>query len=383
LPRPVWLLGWASFFTDAASEMIYPLLPLFLTRTLGAGALSLGVIEGVADAATSVLKIASGWLSDRSGVKRPLVIGGYALSSAVRPLIALASAWPQVLAIRFTDRLGKGIRGAPRDAMLAQFAEPGTRGRVFGFHRAMDHAGAMIGPLLASACLFGFPGEYRTVFALAVVPGAIAVLVLFLVPKDDRPGPGAPPSRGEDAPLSRRFYLTTGVLFVFMLGNSTDAFLLLRLGDAGVAAFLIPLLWSALHVVKASTSTIGGALSDRFGRRAIIAVGWAVFAAVYAGFAVADTAGTLVPLFLVYGLFFGLTEGPEKALVADLARQGLRGTAFGVYNAAIGVGALGASVLFGFVWSAVGAAVAFAMGAAIAIVAIALLFAVVPAEENA
>jgi MFS family permease len=367
--------------------MIYPLLPLFLTRTLGAGALSLGVIEGLADAATSVLKVASGWLSDRSGVKRPLVIAGYALSSAVRPLIAFASAWPQVLAIRLVDRLGKGIRGAPRDAMLAQFAVAGFRGRVFGFHRAMDHAGALIGPLLASAFLFFFPGEYRTVFALAVVPGVVAVIVLFFLPGDGRAasGPQEPgaPDQGAEVPLSRRFYLTLGVLFVFMLGNSTDAFLLLRLDDAGVAAFWIPLLWSALHVVKASTSTIGGALSDRFGRRAIIAAGWVVFAAVYAGFALADTARTLVPLFLAYGLFFGLTEGPEKALVADLARRGLRGTAFGLYNAAIGVGALGASVLFGLVWSAFGPSAAFSMGAALAIVSIGLLFAVVSAEEGA
>src|SRR3954468_9971084 len=182
LSRPVWLLGWVSFFTDTASEMVYPLLPLFLTRVLGAGAMSLGVIEGVAEGANSVLKILSGWLTDRYGQPKRLVLGGYGLSSAVRPLIAFATAWPQVLALRFTDRLGKGLRTSPRDAMLARFAPDGTRGRIYGFHRAMDHAGAVAGPLVAAAYLYVYPEAYRSLFTWTLVPGVIVVLLILRVP---------------------------------------------------------------------------------------------------------------------------------------------------------------------------------------------------------
>ena len=183
LPREVWLLGWVSFFTDTATEMIYPLLPLFLTRVIGASAMSLGVIEGIAEAANSALKIVSGRLADKWGTAKPLVLIGYGLSSAVRPLIGLASSWIDVLTLRFVDRLGKGVRGAPRDAMLVTFADATSRGRVFGFHRAMDHAGAVLGPLVAACFLYFYPGEYRTLFALALIPGLIVMLVLWRVPE--------------------------------------------------------------------------------------------------------------------------------------------------------------------------------------------------------
>ena len=181
IPRPVWLLGWASLFTDAATEVIYPLLPFYLMRVLGANPLSLGVIEGTAEGLNSLLKIVSGYWSDRRGRRRPIVIAGYALSSLVRPLIALTSGWAQVLVIRALDRTGKGIRGAPRDAMLAQLASPSNRGQIFGFHRAMDHAGAILGPLLATLFLFFQPGRYRLLFALTAIPGALAVILLFRV----------------------------------------------------------------------------------------------------------------------------------------------------------------------------------------------------------
>src|SRR5512142_2909381 len=190
LPRPVWLLGLTSLFTDSASEAIYPLLPVYLTSVLGAGAASLGLIEGLAEAANSLLKILSGRLSDRWRIRRPIVIAGYGLSSAVRPLIALVASWPQLLAVRFLDRVGKGVRGAPRDAILAACATPTTRGRIFGFHRAMDHVGAIIGPLLASLFLLLEPGRYRLLFALTIVPGALSVWMLTRVPPDARPGAG-------------------------------------------------------------------------------------------------------------------------------------------------------------------------------------------------
>jgi MFS family permease len=376
--RTVWLLGWVSFFTDLASEMIYPLLPLFLTRVLGAGAMSLGVIEGVAEAANSALKILSGWLSDRWNARKPIVLAGYALSSAVRPLMAAVGIWWHVLVLRFFDRFGKGVRGAPRDAMLASEAAEDRRGRVFGFQRGMDHAGAVAGPLLASLFLFFYPGEYRTLFALTVIPGLIVVALLMALPSDSRApvGPAfrpAEPSANWRA-LPSSLYRVLAVILLFSIGNSSDAFLLLRLTDLGVGAALIPLLWAALHVVKSSSSMIGGALADRWGRRRLIVAGWVYYSAIYGGFAYFESATALIAIFIAYGLYFGLTEGAERALVADLAPAGSHGTAFGLYNGVLGVGALIASVLFGWIWSAVGAEAAFATGAALALVAAALLW---------
>ena len=398
IPRPVWLLGWSSLFTDAATEMIYPVLPVYLARVLGAGAFSLGLIEGVAEAINSLLKVASGWASDRWTRRKAIVIAGYSLSSAARPLIALTTTWPQVLLIRALDRMGKGIRGAPRDVMLARFATPSTRGRVFGFHRAMDHAGAILGPLIATAVLYFAPGEYRLLFGLTLIPGAIAVALLFLVHEADAlvdatsssqlptPNVGVVNRRSPltnrksvnetNVPaerLPRRILAFLAVLLVFSLGNSADAFLLLRLSDVLGSATYIPLLWSSLHVVKASLSTWGGALSDQLGRKRVIVIGWAVYAVVYLGFATARDAWTLIAWFLAYGSYFALTEGAEKALVADLTPAGKQGTAFGLYNAALGVGALAASVTFGFLYQRFGAAVAFGTGSALAACAAVLL----------
>lgn len=379
IPRPVWLLGWASLFTDAATEMIYPLLPLYLSQVLGAGALSLGVIEGVAEAVNSALKVLSGIWADRLARKRPLVIVGYALSSMVRPLVALASSWPQVLAVRAVDRTGKGLRGAPRDAMLAELATPRERGRVFGFHRAMDHAGAIVGPVVATVVLFLMPGSYRLLFALTAIPGAIAVIVLWFV-REPSPTPriasdvdAVERARVDKERLPRHLTSFFAVLVVFGLGNSADAFLLLRLSDALGSATWVPLLWAALHVVKASLSTWGGSMSDRFGRKHMIVAGWAVYALVYLGFALATTPAVFVACFLFYGVFFALSEGAEKALVADLAPVTLRGRAFGYYDAVWGVSALLASVVFGAIYQWFGPTAAFSTGAVLAAVAAALL----------
>jgi MFS family permease len=392
LSRPVWLLGWVSFFTDTASEMVYPLLPLFLTRVLGAGAMSLGVIEGVAEAANSALKIVSGWLTDRWDAPKRLVLGGYGLSSAVRPLMAVVTGWPQVLVLRFTDRLGKGIRTSPRDAMLARFAPGARRGRVYGFHRAMDHAGAVMGPLAASAYLYFHPDAYRSLFAWTLVPGIIVVLILLRVPesraRDQHPSTplntpqhsSAPlstsqhPSAPGSPPLPRRFYLAVAVILLFSLGNASDAFLLLRLSNLGVASAWIPLLWSALHVVKVVSSIAGGSLSDRFGRRMMIGLGWTVYAAIYLAFGHFDDRATVIAIFLAYGIYFGLTEGVEKAWVADMAPADRRGTAFGIYNAALGVGTLLASLLFGLLWTRVSPAAAFFTGGGLSLVATVLLY---------
>ena len=389
LPGPVWLLGWVSFFTDTGSEAIYPLLPLFLTRTLGASAFSLGLIEGVADAASSILKVVSGRLSDRWRVRRPLVIAGYTLSGTVRPLMAAVTAWPHVLVLRFVDRLGKGTRGAPRDAMLVRYAPVHSRGRVFGLQRAMDHAGAVAGPLLASGFLFVYPEEYRLLFALTAIPGLLAVALLLRVPeargdiKLDSAEPVHEPS-GTWRRLPPRFSLYLGIIMLFTLGNSTDAFLLLKLANAGIGAHWIPILWAGLHVVKVLSSLAGGVLADRWSRRAAIVSGWAVYAVVYGVFAVETSLTTVIAWFLIYGVYFGLTEGPERTLVADLAPGDLRATAFGIYGATTGIGTLAASLLFGILWQTAGSDVAFGVGAALAAAAgVCLAFAPLEAPRDA
>jgi MFS family permease len=369
--------------------MIYPLMPLFLTRVLGAGAMSLGVIEGVAEAANSVLKVAAGRVADRTGAPKPLVLAGYGLSGAVRPLIALVSSWTHVLGLRFVDRLGKGIRGAPRDAMLAHFAPTHLRGRAFGFHRAMDHAGAVVGPLIASLFLFLYPDAFRTLFALSIIPGVVVIVILLRVPDVRREAaapktaPAAVRGPAGRAPLGGAFHRAIFVVFLFSLGNASDAFLLLRLSDLGIAPFWIPLLWSALHGVKVVSSLVGGDLSDRLGRRSLIAAGWIIYAVVYASFALFESTPAVVAMFLFYGLYFGLTEGVEKAWIADIAPAAGRGTAFGVYYAALGIGSLIASLLFGWLWTRVSPSAAFFTGAALAVAATALLYLLFSSRNDA
>jgi MFS family permease len=371
LPRTVIALGAVSLLTDASSEMIYPLLPIFLSSVLGAGPLAIGAIEGLAESVAALLKLVSGWWSDRLPRRKPLVVAGYGVASVVRPLVGLAQSVPQVLAIRVIDRVGKGIRGSPRDALIADAVDPSTRGRAFGFHRAADHAGAVIGPLVAWA-LLGWGGlSLRTVFLLAGVPAALAVITLVIGVRESprtRPGPGPRPGL-RDGGFSGRFRAYLLVLLLFTLGNSTDALLILRASDLGVSAALVPVLWAMLHVVKSASSTPGGVLSDRLGRRPLIIGGWLVYAVVYLGFAVASAEWHAWALFAVYGTYFGLTEGVEKALVADFVPADRRGTAFGWYNLTIGLAAFPASLLFGAVWQAFGAPVAFSMGAGLAVVA--------------
>ena len=407
LPRTVKALAAVSLFTDASSEMIYPLLPAFLTATLGASAAWVGIIEGAADATAALLKLASGWWSDRVRRRKPLIVAGYTLASALRPLVAVAGAAWQVLAIRVGDRVGKGLRGAPRDAMIADSVPAGERGHAFGVQRAADHAGAFIGPLIAFVLLQWVGVSVRTVFLLAAIPGAIAVgVAVFGVREDDRRQ--ATDDRGQKAggrgqvaegggeraaatpatshgepitdhpPLGSTFWRYLAVLVLFTLGNSTDAFLLLRASQLGVTAALLPILWAALHVVKSATSIPAGAWSDRVGRRTMIAAGWLWYALVYLGFAVATATWHAWALFLAYGLFFGLTEGVERALVADIVPASRRGIAFGWYNGVIGAAVLPASVAFGLMWDWKGSGFAFTVGAGAACLAAVMLVLVRP-----
>ena len=380
LGRNVLTLAAVSLLNDVASDMTYPLLPVFLATVLGASFTAVGAIEGAAESVASLLKLASGWLSDRTPRRKPLVLAGYTIASVIRPLIGLAQSVSQVLAIRVTDRLGKGIRGAPRDALIADSVDPAIRGRAFGFHRAADHTGAVVGPLLAFILLRWMGLDLRTVFLLTAIPGALAVgMLIFGVREVPR---SAPDKDGKAlnlrVPLGRRFWAYLGVLFLFTLGNSTDAFLLLRAGQLGVAPALVPILWAMLHVVKAGSSTPGGILSDRLGRKPLIVAGWFLYAAVYFAFGRASEQWQAWALFAVYGVYFGLTEGVEKALVADLVAPERRGAAFGWYNLAIGVGALPASLLFGALWDRWGSTTAFDFGALLALVAAVGMAAVAP-----
>lgn len=387
LPATVIALGLVSFFTDMSSEMIYPLLPVFLTTVLGAGALSLGLIEGVAESTAAFLKLGSGIFADRWQRRKPFLLAGYGLAGLMRPLIGLAAAWPLVLLLRFMDRVGKGLRTAPRDALITDAVPAEIRGRAFGFHRSMDHAGAVAGPLLAAG-LLTLPGVgLRQVFLLALVPALVVMgIIVFGVREASRPENGVqapPPFRLHWGELGGDFKMILLALLVFTLGNSSDAFFMLRLGqamqekgwDTAAVAGGVAGLWSLHHVVKMICTYFGGRWSDHWGRRPMIVTGWLIYAGIYAAFAWIQSPGALVVLFLMYGIYFGLTEPVEKAWVADLAPAHLRGTAFGYYNGVMGLGALPASALFGWLWASYGPASAYLTGAGLALGASLILLA--------
>jgi MFS family permease len=387
LPRNVFAISLVSLLNDASSEIIYPLLPLFLSVTLGASPAIVGLIEGAAESVSSLLKLFSGYFSDRRGKRKIFVVFGYALANFVRPLLAFATTWYQVLAIRLTDRVGKGIRSAPRDAMIADTVGVAERGLAFGFHRAMDHAGAVIGPLIGFLLVMLFAvdrnsptaGDFTKIFLVASIPALAAVLVVaFFVRESGGTQKAADLSSPSAARLSLKgfdnnFKRFLFIVALFTLSNSSDAFLLLRARTTGVAVVTIPLLWAMLHVSKVLSSLFGGDLSDRLGRRRLIVSGWILYAAVYAGFAFVSSEISVWILFLIYGIYFGLAEGAEKALVADLVNPEQRGTAYGLYNLAFSITVLPASLLMGSLWNWRGPATAFLVSATLGATAALLL----------
>jgi MFS family permease len=427
IPFVVIMLGVVSLLTDAASEMIYPLVPVFVTM-LGSGAIVLGIIEGVAESTSSLLKLISGILSDRIGKRKVLVLIGYTLSSLIRPLTGIVtSAW-QIVAVRMADRVGKGIRTAPRDAIIAASADEEIRGRSFGFHRAMDHTGAVIGPVLAITVLlvlftgFGVTdplAALRWTFLLALIPGILAVLaIIFLVRENKDTAISSGTFRFSLRSFDHNFRNYLIIVILFTLGNSSDAFLLFRVeesirrsgavtdlvngieplrliiagfgnektGNEVINILFLPLVWAFFHIIKVIFSTPLGALSDRIGRKKVINYGWAIYAFVYASFALLvflpaelQVAATFI-LFAVYALFYAFTEGAEKAFVSDLVRKEAHGSAYGLFNFAIGLGALPASIIFGFIYSTFdnvipgyGGTVAFGFGSLIAVISMILL----------
>lgn len=387
LPRNVVLLGVTSFFADVSGEMIYPLVPIFLTGTLGAPVAVVGLIEGVAESTASLVKLGSGWFSDRIGRRMPLVISGYGLATIGKLLLALAFAWPVVLVARFVDRFGKGVRGSPRDALIADSAPPELRGRAFGLHRSMDTAGAVVGPLLALFLVAFLDDRLRLVFLLAVIPGLLSVLSLTLV----REGPGPPRSASSAASagtpsllqtfrdMDRRLLLFMAASLVFAIGNSSDIFLILRAKDLGLSTTATVLAYVLYNFVYMSAALPAGIISDRLGRRGVFVVGLFVFAAVYAGFAVVSSPLAIWPLFAVYGFYIAMTDGVGKALVSDLAPADRRASVLGAYGMLTGLLVLLASAFAGLLWDHVGQWAPFALGAgSAATAALILLFVRVP-----
>ena len=365
LPRTVVVLGFVSLLNDAASEMITPLLPIFLTATLGAGPAIVGLVEGLAEATSSVLKLIAGRLADRGVPAKRLVLGGYGLANVARPLIGLATGWTAVLLLRFLDRVGKGLRSAPRDALIAGAVDVADRGRAFGFHRSMDHFGAVIGPLLAFA-LLSMQADLKHVFVASIVPGVLVMLLLWLGLPDDGPKAAVPaPPRLEWRALHGRLRAMIVAAGVLALASVPEAFVVLWAHDRGLAVAWVPLVWAAASVVKMGLAMPAGILSDRIGRVPVLLGGWAARVAVLLALAVANP-GTfgVWALFLAYAATLAVTEPAERSVIGDHAAATERGTAFGLYHLASGLMALPGAVLFGLVWERYGSGAAFAAAAA-------------------
>ena len=374
MPRTVWLIGLISFMNDSASEMLYPLMPLYLASTLMAGPRALGLIEGVADATSSLLKLVSGVLVDKTKRIKPWLFFGYGLAGLSRPLVAFAGSWVTVLFIRFADRLGKGLRSSPRDALLADSVASHQRGMAYGFHRAMDNGGAVVGPLLAYA-LLSMQVPIPTIFLLAIIPAAICLTLVGCIREPRQIPPESTPLRWNlsEMPTSLKRFLI--VVALFSLGNSSNIFLLFRAKELGVPEAYIPLLWAIVSLIAALGATPLAALSDRIGRFPLLFGGYLAFALVYLslGF-LNDGLIALALIFGLYGLFVAATEGVEKALVADLAPSNKRGTAFGWFNMTVGIFLLPSSVIFGELYERLNPNTAFGFSATCALLACGLLW---------
>jgi len=387
VPMTVFMLGIVSLLTDISSEMLVPIVPQFLKDILKAPGRYIGLIEGIAESTASILRVFAGWISDRTGRPKLLATLGYGVSALAKPLFALATAWPHVLAIRFLDRFGKGIRSAPRDAIIADATDSLTRGRAFGLHRGMDTTGAVLGPLIILLILLPayLSGElsvarttYQLIFLIAAIPAVLGVFVLAVFVRERaRPAERKPPPKVTLRIFDRRFKLFLLAIIIFGIGNSSDAFLILRARDAGLAVLEVLLVYVFFNTITALLSMPFGIVSDRIGRRPVIIMGLLIFALVYCGFALSDGRAAIWVLFLIYGIYYALTEGVMRAYAADLAPAELRGTALGAYWTLNGAAILPASVIAGFLWDEVSHAAPFFYGAAAAILAALVLLALV------
>jgi len=370
-----------SFLTDISSEMTITILPLFLTSVLGVGPAIIGLIEGIAETTATTLRVFSGWLADRTKKRKALAVAGYALSSLAKPFLYFATTWGMVLGVRFTDRVGKAVRTAPRDSLLASSSTPSGRGRDFGFQQALDSYGAVVGLGLAALVVFlsqrTAPDltrvSYQKLVMIAIIPGLLAPLLLWRKVKEPPSAPPAGKPTSHQA-LSVRFKLFLAIMVVFALGRFSDAFLILRAYDLGLSPFNILVLLAMFNLVYAGISSPAGVLSDRMGRKAVLLMGFAAYVLIYLGFAQATATWQVVFLFMAYGLYYGATEGVGRAYVADLVPEGGRGTAYGFYHGAVGLAALPASLLAGILWQAVSPAAPFYLGASLAAASLGGLF---------
>ncbi len=363
--KNVFVAGLVSFFMDVSSEMIYPLVPLFLSTVLGANKSVIGLIEGIAESTASLLKVFSGWFSDRIGNRKWLMAAGYGISTASRPIVALAMTWHHVMGSRFMDRFGKGVRTAPRDAIIAESSEKSHLGRAFGFHRAMDTLGAVVGPALAFFLLGIFSNNYRWVFWLSMVPGALAViLIVFFITEKKKPA-----ARNIERPrltlkhFDWRFKFFVAIATFFALGNSSDVFLILRAQQVGIPIATIPVVYLLFNLVYSLSAVPAGIAADRFGRKRVILIGFILFALIYYGFATVRDTAAIWMLFGFYGLFMGLTEGIQKAFLATIIPPDFKATAFGVYNTAVGLAMFPANLIGGWLWDHVAPSATFYFGA--------------------
>jgi MFS family permease len=380
LSRGALIIGLVSLLSDISTEMIYPLVPIFLTETLAAPKTAVGLIEGIAVGTASIVTAFSGWISDRMGRRKPVAFTGYALTAASRPLLALASLWPVVMAARFADRFGKGIRSAPKDALLADSTPSRLWGRAYGFERMMDHSGAVFGPLIGLLLLWLY-GEQRisTIFLISTVPAATAALLILTV-RETRAREGSSPRqvRLSLAGTSPEFKKLLIVTAVFGMANSANAFLILRAENLGLATGMTILAYALFNAIASLFSMPAGAASDRLGRRNLLAAGYAVYAISYLGFALATEAWMVWPLFALYGLFPALTEGVAKAMAVDTAGTAGRATAIGIYAMILGVTQIAASSVGGLLWDLVSPAATFYFGAGLALLSVLLLIALFP-----
>lgn len=376
LPSIIFKLGLLSLLNDISSEMVFPLLPLLLVTLPGGGPLAIGIIEGVAETTGTFLKLASGIWADRIRRRVPFVAFGYCIAGITRPLIGLASVWPAVLALRFMDRVGKGMRGAPRDAMIADSTPRERRGAAFGFQRIMDHTGAVCGPLIAMLFMSGLGLSVRQVILLAGIPVIALIAILTTLrepaPVEEHHAP-VPVHSADTRVLNRDFRMLLAAMFLFTLGNSTDAFLLLRLSGIGVPASIIALLWALHNAMKIIGAWFGGHTTDRWGSRPVMLSGLGIYALIYFAFGSFSNTGALIAVFIIYGLSIGMIEPAEGVWVARLSTRDKRSTAYGIYSASKGFAALPASIGFGLLWKAFGPFAAFLAGAGLAFAAAALL----------
>jgi len=372
IERNIFFVGITSFLTDTTTKMIYAVMPLFL-MTLGASKTELSLIEGIAESTASVLKALSGWWSDKIGKNKPFMIVGYAFTAILSPLFAFVTSPLQVLMIRFSERVGKGIRTAPRDSLVAGSSEPDTKGRSFGFHKAMDNSGAIVGPLLAFGILGLFPGDYRRVFLIAAIPALLGVFSIIHFVKEAKNDKQERLGKISLKDFSKKYYFLLLIIFIFTLGNSTDALLLVKANDIGIVAAFIPIIYLIFNSVSVLFAVPAGVLSDKIGRERLIIFGYLLYSLIYFGFGRTNSKVVMIMLFALYGLYSAATDGIQKALVSDLIDRDKRGTGLGIYNSIVGITLLPASVIAGLLYDNINNSAPFYYGSIMALAAAVLM----------